>query len=483
MTTGLTAYTDEKSLTTDEQVLNLVTNRFDISKDYCRDFHERFDKAYQYYRSYREFDYEYWYRYQLFMPYIFSIIESITPDFVEALIGTDDFFDVRATGQDRDKAYNMEMLMRYQINERMQFFNKVLMWIKSILIFGNGVVYTGWKKKTKTFNRKEWVTDPLLGMIGSVNVKQTEDVINDPFIDTVFIKNCFPQPHKESIKDSSWFIERAFVDWEFIQSLKSKGLEENGVYKNLDEIKKTKTPSDYDNVAQEMNDLIGISMEASKDPINKPVELLKYWREDKCIIVANKRVVIRNTDNPFDHKEIPYVDQKNYHLDKEFFGISDVDLLIPLQDVCNDMTNFRLDNLVDLINTSYVAGRNKGINPDDVIAGPSRIIWSDDVNAIVPLNKPSLPATAYQEPEMMYKTMQRVSGAQEYYQGVTPDRKETATGITKLQQAAQRRFGYRIKLMQKTAFKQILTQMCQLNQQLLPMDYCIKFLKRIKKSG
>lgn len=479
MGTGLQAYTDERSLKSDDDILNLVKKRFAISKEYCRDFHDRFDRAYQYYRSYREFDYEYWYRYQLFMPYIFSIIESITPDFVEALIGTDDFFDVRATGPDRQRAYNMELLMRYQINERMQFYSKILMWIKSILIFGNGVVYAGWKKKTKTFTRKEWMVDPLLGMVGSIPVKRKEDVINDPFIDTIFIKNCFPQPHKESIKESDWFIERAYVDWEFIQKLKNSGLDGN-VYKNLDEIKKTSIPSDYSNVAEEMNDLIGVSTTATKDPINKPVELLKYWREDRCIIVANRKVVIRDTENPFDHKEIPYTDAKNYPLDKEFFGISDVDLLIPLQDVVNDMTNFRLDNLVDLINTSYVAQRGKGINPDDVIAGPSRIVWSDDINAIKDLKKPSLPQYAYQEPEMMYKTMQRVSGAQEYYQGVTPERKETATGITKLQQAAQRRFGYRIKLMQKTAFKQILTQMCQLNQQLLPMDYCIKVFKENK---
>jgi len=226
-----------------------------------------------------------------------------------------------------------------------------------------------------------------------------------------------------------------------------------------------------------MNNLVGISTGATEDPINKPVELIKYWREDRCIIVANKKVVIRDTNNPFEHGEIPYVDAKNYPLDKEFFGISDVDLLIPLQEICNDMTNFRLDNLVDLINTSYIAKRNSGINPDDIISGPSRVIWSDDVTAIVPQAKPQLPNAAYQEPEVQYKNMQRVTGAWEYLQGATPERKETATGIVRLQQAALRRFGYRIKLLQKTSFKEMLTQLAQLDQQLLPMDYTAKIFK------
>jgi hypothetical protein len=226
---------------------------------------------------------------------------------------------------------------------------------------------------------------------------------------------------------------------------------------------------------------VNIGTSVGVDPINKPIELIKYWREDRCIIIANGKVVIRNTENPFDHSEIPYDDAKNYPLDKEFFGISDVDLMIPLQDMCNDMTNLRLDNLVDQINTSYIADRNKGINPDDIISRPSGVVWADDVNSIVPIQKPFLPASAYNEPEVMYKNMQRTTGAWEYMQGATPERKETMGGIIRLQQAAARRFGYRIKLLQKGAFKNILTKISQLNQQFLPLDYCMNVFKENKE--
>ncbi|RKY40920.1 MAG: hypothetical protein DRP85_07565, partial [Candidatus Makaraimicrobium thalassicum] len=393
-------------------------------------------------------------------------------DFVSAIIGGDDFFNVRGNGIYRKPAENMQILMKHQINEKMQFFLKVLMWIKSILIFGNGIMYTGWKKQTRKYTSREWITDPILGMVGSVNVRRTETLHNDPYIDTVFIKNFYPQPYKETIKDMSWCIERAYVDWEYIQKLKSQGIE-GDVYKNLDKIKSTALPSGYKPVMNEMNTLVGISSSARQDPINKPVELLKYWRNDRIVILANRSVIIRDTPNPFQYGEIPYTDAKDYPLDKEFYAISDIDLLMPLQDKANDITNIRLDNLLQIVNRMFVAKRNSGINPDDFISRPSGVIWSDDINAVKPLIQPDISASAYNEEQETYRAMQRASGAFEYAQGETPRRQETATGIIKLQQAALKRFGYRIKLLQRTAFKDILTKIMRLNQQLLPMSYII----------
>jgi hypothetical protein len=471
---GLTAYTDERSIKDDDQLKTLIMSRFDQSSSYRKHFDDKFDKCYQYYRSYEEFDADYWYRSQIFLPYIFTIIESMTPDFITALIGGDSFFSCNAVGPQRMMAENMERLMKYQINEKMQFYQKILSYIKSILIFGNGIMYTGWKKKVKEYVRKEYINDPLFGLIGAVNVKHKEDIINDPWIDTVFIKNFFPQPYKENVTDMDWCIERCYVDWNYILKLKRSGGEDNGIWKNLDAIKTSAISSDYKSVIQEMSSLVGIGADAPEDPINKPVELLKYWRDDRVIILANRKVIIRDSENPFAHNEKPYVDGKDYPLDKEFYAIGEVELLMPLQDRVNDFTNLRIDNLYQTINHMYVVNRNAKVNPDDLISRPNGVVWSDDHNGVVPLIKKDMATSAVNEPEMAYKDMQRVSGAWEYYQGGTPDRQETATGIIKLQQAAGRRFGYRIKLLQKGPFKRILTHCMQNNQDLLPPDYTIE---------
>lgn len=196
------------------------------------------------------------------------------------------------------------------------------------------------------------------------------------------------------------------------------------------------------------------------------------------IIVANKKVIIRDTDNPFDHGEIPYSEAKDYPLDKEFYAISDVDLLCPLQDKINDITNLRLDNIFNIINNMYIAQKEQGIKSDDFISRPNGIIWSDDVNAVKPLLQPDVSASSFKEAEETYRVMQQVSGAWEYAQGATPQRQETATGIVRLQQAALKRFGYRIKLLQRTGFKDILTKQMQMNQQLLPLNYPLKVFNK-----
>lgn len=476
-TTGLIAYSDERSLS-DTQIVNLVNTRREMSASYRSGFDDRFDRCYEYYRSYMEFDSDYWYRSQLFMPYIFAMIESITPDFLTALIGGDNFFSVRATGAQRDRAQLMQELMYYQIREKDPFFQKILMWIKGMLIFGTSVGYNGWRKKTKKYKQTEWIFDDALGAFGSLKVQRERVLMNDPYFDTVYIKNCYPQPHKESIRDMGWFIERTYTDWDNILKLKAMGAEAKGVYKNLDMIKESTLPSSYKSTFEEMNSLVGIATAHEQDPINKPVVIDKYWREDRLIMVANEKVLIRNSDNPFEHGEIPYVEAKDYPLDKEFFAISDVDMLIPLQDRINDITNLRIDNIFQAVNNMYIAMKGRGIDADDVVSRPFGIIWTEDLNAIKPLERKPVAPEAFQEEELTYKAMQRVSGAWDYYQGATPERKETATGIIRLQQSALRRFGYRIKLLQKGAFKDILTQRLQMNQQLLEPKYTMEIFDK-----
>jgi hypothetical protein len=248
-------------------------------------------------------------------------------------------------------------------------------------------MFVGWNRKTKTFKHKEWLTDPLLGLYSSIKRTITEEIKNDPYIDTVFIKNFYPQPHRETIKDMAWCIERSYVDWDFIQSLKRGELEKASVYKNLDKIKTTTPPADFKATMEEMTNLVGIATATEEDPVNKPVELIKYWTRDRLIMVANQAVVIRDSDNPFEHGELPYVEAKDYPLDKEFYAISDVDLLMPTQDIINDIARLSLDNFEDQLNTSYIVDENAGVNPDDFISRPSGLIWTKDVNKIKPLTK------------------------------------------------------------------------------------------------
>lgn len=474
----LQAYTPERNIKQDDQLITLLKSRITLSETYRSAFESNWDKAYQYYRSYIEFDPEFWYRSQLFMPYIFAIIESITPDFAQAVVGGDTHFRVKATGNMRQGAQLMQETMLYQMEEKSDYYLKMVMFLKNMFIYGTSIMYTGWNKVKQQYKEREWIGSPALGIVAPVLMRKERYTKNDPYVETVYLKNFFPEPHKESIEKMNWCVERQFVDWEFILKLKQAESQGFTGFKNLDKIKENSPSEEYKKTMEEMNSLVGLSTKTEEDMINKPVILYKYTRKDRLIVMANKKVIIYDGENPFYHGEIPYTDAKDYPLDKEFYGMGDVDLLMPLQDKVNDMTNLRLDNLIQMVNKMWIADKHAKINPDDLISRPNGIVWTNDMNGIRELPQRDILPSSFQEVESEYKAMQRVSGAWDYFQGATPERKETATGIVKLQQSAFRRFGYRIKLFQRTALKRVLTQFMQLNQQLLPPEYTIERFDR-----
>ncbi|MDO1767767.1 hypothetical protein Q2354_28065, partial [Escherichia coli] len=49
-----------------------------------------------------------------------------------------------------------------------------------------------------------------------------------------------------------------------------------------------------------------------KDKHKNQVEILEYWEQDRLIVIANRSVVLRDTPNPFNHKQIPFVELDDY---------------------------------------------------------------------------------------------------------------------------------------------------------------------------
>lgn len=464
---------EEGQKQSDEQWVNRVVRRMAISERARKPQEEKWLKCYKYYRAYRKFDADYWWRSQLFIPFIFAIVESICPHLIEALFGGENFFAVSdPTKRFTGSAENMQTLMRHQIDEKMEFFLKAVNWIKNTLIYGNGIVKSNWWKQEKTYPYRRWHVDPYFRIVtGSEMVKEKRTVYDDPILDTVELENFYPDPYGEGIKDCRYVIERKIVDYDYLVTMqKQKDEEGKGIYENVEAVKDSR----FTGALPHFEKLSAVESGGGQPTGEgrKMVELLEYQEDDRFVTVANRKVLVRKPrDNPFWHLEKTYAMLKDYPLDKEFWAISTVEMLIPLQDKTNDLENLRIDNLVQALNRMYVVQRNKGLNADEFVSRPYGLIWSDDVNAVVPLIQAPIPREAFMERDVTKQDMERVSGAWEYASGATPQRKETATGIVRLQQAALKRFGLKIKTFQKTGFKEALQQIMQLNQQKMPRGY------------
>ena len=464
----------EEALSSNEQIVNFVVQRYNLSEHARKPWEPKWDKAYQYYRAYRKFDADYWWRSQLFMPFTFSIIESICPWLIEALVGGENYFTVMDPNNPQaSDPSNMTMLMRYQNEEKVELFLRVVNWIRNTLIYGTGIVKIGWWKKERNYRRRKFLRQPYFGIILGEEVKREKRIVyNDPVIDTVPLENIFPDPYGEDIKSCRYIIERKVVDYEYLVALKEQQ-EGDGGYKNIDQLKETKFTGTLPHFEKQSLVELGGGAPTSTDKRRRLVELLEYWEDDELITIANRKVCIRppGKDNPYYHGSKPYAMLKDYGLDKEFFAMGEAELLAPLNDKINDLDNLRIDNIFQALNRMYIVQRKKGFKADEFVSRPYGLIWSDDIGAVKPLIQQPVPAEAFTEREITRQDMERVSGAYEYAQGATPQRKETATGIVKLQEAALKRFGLKIKIFQKTGFKEALEQEMQLNQQFLPEQY------------
>jgi hypothetical protein len=89
---------------------------------------------------------------------------------------------------------------------------------------------------------------------------------------------------------------------------------------------------------------------------------------------------------------------------------------------------------------------------------------------------PDVTRSAYEEEQIIKQDMQYVSGVSEYSRGATPQRKETATTVTTIQEAANILFNYTIQVIERTWLIPIADAMKKLNQQYIDKERVIRIL-------
>lgn len=116
--------------------------------------------------------------------------------------------------------------------------------------------------------------------------------------------------------------------------------------------------------------------------VSKQVEVLWYWSkspQDRLRIVAND-VLIRDSGNPYKHKQLPFVRWVCIKRPHRFYGKGIPELLESVQDEQNTLRRMIIDrNHLD-IDKMFLVSNRLGLSDDDVIARPHGMIPVDDVN-------------------------------------------------------------------------------------------------------
>lgn len=185
------------------------------------------------------------------------------------------------------------------------------------------------------------------------------------------------------------------------------------------------------------------------------VTLIEFWEKDPksgeitLHYIAND-VLLDSIKNPLGDKikRFPFVKIINTPVDGEFWGMSTVQALEPIQLSINKRRQQIIDNLRILGNPPILADKSAGLEEDLVLGAPGEIVSVNDGARVDWLRPPAMPQGIFQLQQLDKSEFETISGMFDVVQGRTPSGIEAAAAIAELQEAAQTRVRDKVSLME-----------------------------------
>lgn len=453
----------KKDTSASNSTLGLVTDRFERARSYrVTSQDEIWRRSYNNWRGIMDTSIYPW-RSKLFVPWTFTVIEAIIPK----VFARDPKW--RAISRNPDFPEGgpqvVQDLLTYQWN-RMGMRIKMYDYIKDSLMFSKGFAKVSWnfKTRTKTF------MEPIVGKDDKITFeRQTKSEIeaDDPKVEIIDPYDIYIDPDATSSGfggDGTYLIHRKTVP--------IKEVKDNPNYKNVDKINEESYADQYMDKLARYNDNI-----PQKDKHKELVEILEYWERDRLIVIANRSVVLRDSPNPYHHKEIPFVELDDYRDPHRLYGQSEASVIDPLQREINAIRNQRRDYDNIALNPVILMVPGTLRNPNSAVMAPGNVWPVSDLNSIAPFAMPQLQGSSTQIEERTAQDIQRTVAIDEIGIGLLPgnSQRRSATEVVTSQTVAGKRFAVKIALLED-AVKKIGQLVFALNQQFLDQERMIQIV-------
>ena len=441
----------------DKKTLDVILSDYTASKGFQADYFDKFREFYQLYRSYLTTHRET--GSNLFIPYTFHIIETVTPKIVNAMFYTRPYVQTVPLGVDdsvrEEKSKKMNKLLDYQFMQKMAIVPKCTDTIKTALMYGTAITKQTWDYEKKEVIKRQPST--ILGIeLPILKEVLVEEIVKDqPKMTLIPILDFFFDPSGTTIEDCRYCIHRYSED---IDELKRQAAKSGGAYKNLDKLEE-----DSSGGAGESDFLSSIGVGGGTNR-SKEVEILEYWTDDWVVKVANQSVVIMSTENPYYHKKKPFAKWVDTPVPNEFYGIGEIEPIVHLQHELNTTRNQRIDNASFALNRMWKKMRGANIDPNQLVSRPNGVIEVDDMTDLEELEVHQV-TVGYEEEQIIKNDIDRTTGVYDSARGSNPARRETATTMSILSNASSERFQIKVLLLSEGGFKDAVRQIIQLNQQ------------------
>lgn len=446
-----------------------IIDRYTDAEAFRKNYEDTWDLCYETYMSYRPDSDIPDSCSNLFVPSAWSVIETLLPQIMSAIVNNKVFVQVLPVEKDDVKqAKLVEQLIMYQLN-RAEFYPKFYQWFKSCLIYGTAYMKVGWDFRSREITATE--SETLFGLkIGTKQIRKKIIEFDGPQMDYVNPYDLYVDPRATRIKNARYAIHRVWKDIDYLYEMQERKL-----YKNIDLVRPGVGYLD-DILRSVFGDVSRVPTGQIAQDKNK-VELLEYWERGCVRTLANRTTLIRDDKNEYHHGEIPIIDIRDTVLPDMFFGVGSIEPILSLIHELNALRNQRLENVKNITNKVYLGNRNADVNwetleDDDV---PGGVILTDDINnTLKPKDENAVFVPTINEENIVKNDIQEATGVWDYAKGATPSRAETATGISKLQQAAFNRFALKIQNIMQTGVKPLVRFFIQLDQQFLTKAQAVR---------
>ena len=426
------------------KTVDFVEDRYSASETYVKGLHKKFDDYYKLYRAYRERNKNVFSN--LFIPHTFSTIEQIIPRIISGIFGSEPPISISPRKPEEvESSKVMETLVNWQL-KHINFQTKFERTLKDSLIYGTG------------FGKSMWITKEY------THLEEIVTEYDGPEYSYVSPFGFYPDPYASDINDCEYVIEKYFVTKHRLEQWEAQGI----VGKDAGGLSiKSIKESSYGEVNKEkFNRISAVSglCKPGHSDTREFIEIKEYWEPNRVIMVANDKYIIRNEENPFANKRIPYFSFRDHTIGDEFYGIGEVEIIEDLQEEINTQRNQRIDARSISLNPIIQIAPGAMIDEDDIIFEPGRI-WHVDPGSVQPFAVPDTGVSSVEEEMLATNNMKETTSVTDIIRGqATANTPDTATGVSRLDVNASTRFNLKVRNYDEP-IREVIRHFVSMNQQ------------------
>ena len=421
----------KKTDTKDDDAVVKVVSDFKTSWDYTSgSYHSIWEKVFKLYNNERV-DIAYQGITNTFVPMTFTTIEVM----VAAIAGGKPKFTFvpQELDQNQDTTVLNSLLDYYWDCDKWS--SKVVQWIRSVLMYGTGVLYCYWD-------------------------------IDKPRIMHIPLRDFFFDPTSTG-PDNARYMGRRYLTT--VSALKECMVvnpetgEMEPKYKNLDipveESNSGGEPLDKENKDMFLGSTLGDKAAKSQ------VEVIEWWNEERTISVMNRKVCIQDDENAFlvqaraqgqqnPQGLSPFIVQRDYTDESLFLGKGEIQPIMGSQELLNDLTNQNIDSVTYTLNQMYTLDPKYADWIEKVENLPGAV-YPFEQNALNPVIHGQVPPQAFEERANLKAEIRETTAANEIFGLNQSAQKATATQINSIQAEVGKRFDVKIELLEQDGFHQL----------------------------